>query len=725
MADEKKPNIFTKVLQATEAQLDRVIAKAKTDVGEEKAQSQRPDDGANFDLLPAKSVLKDPSYSTGIQGYQEKTARLSYVYLKQMAYKDSIVAGVIQTRQNQVAAFSKPVKHKYERGFRITLKDEEEFLEKLRQEVYGQSTDPVAQEQMEPEEFLLEEPPQDPNAPKQEPEPQLEEYLLDAPQEGAAPQSGLEEGSDPSQPADPSMPQQDPGEAIEAQQEQAQFEERQREEHLREEMQKRVREKVKYITNFVANCGETEGRPFDNEKWDLDSYFRAIVRDSLSYDQFSTELVPNEAGELHHFIPMDGSTIRQATPQLKNYGNFDTPQMAGYDILYPEKELQALEEKTDALELDEAKLENDDYVWVQVINGRVVRAYTKDELAVGMRNPQTDIYANGYSVSELELLLSVVTQHIFAENYNKSYYTNGFSAKGILHIKANLPRRKLESFRVMWNHMIKGNRNSFQTPILAGMEEVQWIPLTQNHSDIEFSEYINYLIKLICSIYQIDPSEIGFGMQEEGGSGGGMAGDNTEVKIKQSKDKGLAPFLRYIENYINKHIISRLDPDFKFEFVGIHDENQTESVNRQKEEVRFKKTVNEIRAEDGLPPIPGADGLILDPIYFQWYSVLHPDGKMIGDQKAEEARQRMIENGLVEDDGEGEEGEEDPQDDEKSDQPSDEELAADAEAEFGDKGRDADQDEGLRDRGRPEKFGKSRRSKRKRKVAIEYYSFEK
>ncbi len=36
-------------------------------------------------------------------------------------------------------------------------------------------------------------------------------------------------------------------------------------------------------------------------------------------------------------------------------------------------------------------------------------------------------------------------------------------------------------------------------------------------------------------------------------------------------------------------------------------------------ERKFKKTINEIRAEDGLPPLPGMDDFIAGPEYATWY----------------------------------------------------------------------------------------------------------
>ena len=124
---------------------------------------------------------------------------------------------------------------------------------------------------------------------------------------------------------------------------------------------------------------------------------------------------------------------------------------------------------------------------------------------------------------------------------------------------------------------------------------------------------------MICGIYQIDPQEIGIGMKEEGSRGSGLSGDNTQEKIDLSRDKGLYPLLMFLESFYNTHIIDQIDADFELQFVGLKDESPKEALERQKKESEFKKTVNEIRAEDGLPPLPGMDMFIMNAIYQQWY----------------------------------------------------------------------------------------------------------
>lgn len=614
MADQKdnksQPSFFQKIISASEVILAAQVAKAKSTIINSDIED---------DFFYSKAVTEDPSYSMHSQGWKDKPTRLQNGHLKQMSYQDSAVAAVIQTRMNQVASHSKLVKNSLKKGWMIVLADEESLLAKIKEELMAEmdKEDPLRQgnkgkddegsQQMDPSID------QDRNVQKAGNDP-------DNPFSNQDP--GVEEDQDPE---DNSM--------TDDEVEKYNFElERKAREKLNKQYEKAKRE----VEQYIINCGKTDNRPFETKKWNFDMALRAWVRDSLTYDLLATEKVPDRAGRPHHWFPVDGGTIKYASRDLKKYKDM-AANFYNVDILYPEKSQEA-KEKQEIIKLDPKLLKKDAYKWVQIIRGKVERAYTEDELGVGIRNLTTDIYNNGYGLSELELLTWLVTGHLNAEYYNQSYFTQGFSAKGILHIKAALNRRKVETVKMQWQHMLKGARNAFQTPIFAGVEDVHWIPLTQNHNDIGFEGWMRYLVTMLCAIYQIDPAEVGIHFKGEGASGG-LGGDNTKEKIQHSKDKGLYPLITYLEGYINRTIVCPFDKRFLLKFTGVDGEDTKQALERQEKEVKFKKTVNEIRAEDGLPPLPGCDEVILDAQYIAWFNN-HSDKAQ---QKSEQGHQQKME----------------------------------------------------------------------------------
>lgn len=613
--NNKSTSIFQKALEAGNAYLDTQIFKAKTTILNSNIEE---------DFYFGKAVVEDPSYSLHSQGWTDKPYRIQNSHLKQMSYQDTAIAAVIQTRQNQVSNHSKLVKSAQEKGFMIVLKDEDAILAKIKEELKAE---------MQADEIMTgEQNPADEAAELADEAPPMVKADVEAPAPAAT------ESTDDTSMEDVADKDSSDNSKSDDEVELANFE---LERKAREKMNKQFEKAKKDVEEYIKNCGKTDNRPFDTQKWNFEAALRAWVRDSLTYDLYATEKVPDRAGRPHHFFPMDGGTVKRASRDLRKYRDA-AQNFYNVDILYPERTQEA-QERQKVIELKEDLLEKDAYKWVQVIRGKIERAYTSDELAVGIRNVNTDIYNNGYGISELELLVSMVTGHLNAEYYNQAYFTQGFSAKGILHIKAALNRRKVESVRTQWHHMLKGARNSFQTPIFAGVEDVNWIPLTQNHNDIGFEGWMRYLITMIGAIYQIDPAEMGIHFKAEGGGGGLGSKDDTKEKTENSKDKGLYPLLNHLQTYVNDQIIKPFDARFVLKFTGCNGENAQQALNRQKEESKFKKTVNEIRAEDGLPPLPGMDDVILGPEFMTWYQNFSPKAleKQAQDRKAAEKTQKM------------------------------------------------------------------------------------
>lgn len=367
------------------------------------------------------------------------------------------------------------------------------------------------------------------------------------------------------------------------------------------------REIIDKIQDFILNCGFAESRPA-TEIMTFEMLLRRLTRDRLTYDQVAIENVLDNGGKLHHILPVDAGTIRYASvrhqAQATLTPNFDT----GSNIIRPDT----------PEEVEEAR--NDEFTYVQVIDQRVVRGFTRDDLIFRLGNPVNDIYTNGYSIGELELLVTTITSHLQAETYNRLFFTHGHVTKGILHFQADIPQRKLKALRQQWDAQVTGNLNSWRTPIFAGTEKIDWIPLNQATKDVEYMNWMNYLIKIACAIFCISPEEIGFDIGRDAGTPGGMFQSANETRIKHSKDKGLRPLLRFIEDCINQEIVNKLNPGFCLQFVGLDAETKEQAINRGKIEAGYLKTIDELRVEAGLEILGKERGghLILDPTYIGW-----------------------------------------------------------------------------------------------------------
>ena len=355
----------------------------------------------------------------------------------------------------------------------------------------------------------------------------------------------------------------------------------------------------------------------------FEPFLRMLVRDSLTYDQANFEILHSKgslaSGNLKPvgFVPVDASTIRRAKPTQR--------------------------------ELDKGRFDPNKAAFIQQIDDKIVNEYAYEEMAFGIRRPRTSIGAAGYGFPELEELIVVITNLLNAETYNAVNFTNGVHASTILTLKSRMDAKAFTSFKRDIMSMMVGPRNAKRTPIVqldptrdVG-EDLKAVSLGQSNREMEYGSWINWLLKIAASVFQIDPAEIGFVYGNEGESSM-LNQRGPEERIAHSQDKGLRPLLRAIQSWINHWIIEPIDPSFQFRFVGFDALSEFHKIDMDTKRVRSYMTINEIRAEHDLPPLDGPTGdLILDGVYtsaitnlaFDEIGAMSPDGDLYIPQASE------------------------------------------------------------------------------------------
>lgn len=382
--------------------------------------------------------------------------------------------------------------------------------------------------------------------------------------------------------------------------------------------------KIDQMIDFLINGGNIDNfwsaDPFD-------VFAGKIVTDSLTLDQATAEIVRDNNGVPCEYKATDAATMRKADEYEEDY----------------QKEHKAIKGYYPSI--------------VQVINGQVVNDYYPWEMMFGIRNPSTDIKSNGYGRSELEDMIQTVTALLNADYYNANFFKVGSAPKGILKYQGDINMNTVEQFKSQWVANTAGVMNMHKIPLINA-DKMEFINLQQSNKDMEFAKFQEFLIKISCALYKIDPSEIGFPMagSSQQPSFGGSAGN--EEKLKYSKDKGLKPLLRYVERWVNKYIIYQIDPNYEFRFVGLDNSiTYKEELENNIKELQNFKTLNEIRKHHGLSPIDGGD-IVLNPIAFQQYMTMmqqkqqenqiqqdsNPFDEMYGDDFDEQEEQSELEN---------------------------------------------------------------------------------
>lgn len=441
------------------------------------------------------------------------------------------------------------------------------------------------------------------------------------------------------------------------------------------EMSNKEKKIANRISDFILDCGKKSSWTTD----DFDTFIRKIVDDSLTYDQMTFECVRNRKGELERFLATDASTFRFSDCAFRE--DYNNPYFTG---------------KGGSLWYNSMPLENykeiDGYLpqYVQIYQGGVVNQFYPWELCFAVRNPSTSIYSNGYGKSELEELINVVTSMLWGDEYNRRFFSQGSAPKGLLRVKGNINESALQQFKQQWQAMISGVMNGWKTPVVEA--DVDWIDLQKNNRDMEYSSWMEYLIKLACAIYSIDPSEIGWDISRSGGNSGLFEASQAD-RIQNSKDKGLYPMLKFIQRKINKYIVEQIDPDFEFVFMGMNGITIEKELEMDIKKMSNFQTINETRQKWDLPELEVAGDVISNSIFWQAYNQQQQQeqqqqmqmqgggfGGFEGEENEEGEDEENYENpfdAFGDEEGEDEESEDEDMEEEEDVDNSDEEEKAD------------------------------------------------
>jgi hypothetical protein len=234
------------------------------------------------------------------------------------------------------------------------------------------------------------------------------------------------------------------------------------------------------------------------------------------------------------------------------------------------------------------------------------------------------------------MLIPAVTSLLWAWQYNSKFFSQGSAAKGILNFKGAIPETQLRAFRRHWYQMISGVENAWRTPV-TNADDLQWINMQNTNRDMEFSAWMDFLIKVVCALYCLDPVEINFLYGNIGQSSTLQEASNKE-KITESKERGLRPVLNWLATWINRGIIWPMNENFELEFVGLDARTRDEVNAYNQTAVRTIRTIDELRAEDDLPPLPNGTGqVLLDPGWLQ----VKQQAEQAQQQQQQQAQQAM------------------------------------------------------------------------------------
>jgi hypothetical protein len=320
-------------------------------------------------------------------------------------------------------------------------------------------------------------------------------------------------------------------------------------------------------------------------------FLKLCARDALTFGHIALEKVKTKRGGLHRFRLLPAESVYLINKKMskdylvREYMNMRQVYLPGDN-----------DPRKDEV-INEANVDYYKYVQMSYDN-RPMAIFGDEDMVWKLFNPQNFEDMNGYCYSPLELAIINITNHLNVENYNANFFTHGYAARGILHLKGTVTQSQLMNFRRQFFNTISGQQHAWRTPIVAGLDAVEWVPMSASAREMEYINFNNHLLRTICAQFQIDPVELGLDYLISANGRAPMQQANNEYKIAYSRERGLYPLFMFFEDTINVDIIPAVDPAlaarFKFVFTGYTDETAQTEIAQMQAEMTVWKSMNDL-----------------------------------------------------------------------------------------------------------------------------------
>lgn len=375
----------------------------------------------------------------------------------------------------------------------------------------------------------------------------------------------------------------------------------------------KVQMRIKNLEAILINCGHTEGLE-QQERITLADFLDLQTRNGLTFGRFATEIIYDRGEDqdsegrfpFFRFRPVDVATIYRAVRKGEYVGN-----------TLRSTAIKALQSLTgENFKIDFAKLQEDEYAWLQVIDGTPRQAFTHDEMIVYNLYDSTDIEHNGYPVSPMDTVISSITTHISIDAYKKLYFQNGRASKGMLVIKSDeVDQATLDNMKLQFNASINSVSNSFRTPIfgIGKEDEVDWLAMNEGARDDDFQFMYDQIARNILSAFNMSPDELpGYSHLSRGTNSQTLSESNNEFKLTAARDTGLRPLILKFQTFFNEKLLPLIDPLLakivEVKFAGIDAQSKEQESTRLQQDMAVHMDYDQTLKEVDKEPIGHAMG---------------------------------------------------------------------------------------------------------------------
>ncbi len=379
---------------------------------------------------------------------------------------------------------------------------------------------------------------------------------------------------------------------------------------------KKLQDRIDEVQERLETCGDTKGWS-DENKLTFSQYLGMSTKNAVFLGRIATEAIwvlDPQTGQkrFHSFRPMDAGTIYRAAPQKE----------AAEAVRQEARHLLAQYHNK---RLEPERYVNDEYAWVQVIEGRPVQAFTSEECLVHNFFPVNDVEIGGYPVTPLDTVISAVTTHINITTHNKLYFQTGRATRGMLVIKSDdIDESVIARIRQQFNASINNVNNAWRMPVfgIGPEDEIAWTAIDSGQRDMEFQYLSDTNARVILSAFQMSPEELpGYAHLSRGTNNQALSESNNEYILIAHRDVGLRPLVSQWQDFLNGTIFPLLDEDLAkictIKLVGLDAETAEKESIRIQQDAPVHMTYNEILDKVEKDPVDAMLGgdFPLNPAY--------------------------------------------------------------------------------------------------------------
>lgn len=336
-------------------------------------------------------------------------------------------------------------------------------------------------------------------------------------------------------------------------------------------------------------------------------FIAKALKDHLTLNRVVIELIRDRRQRVVQFRCVDGATILPTYRVIQRF-------VAGRDDLNPTRP-EAYEVGAKLLE-QETGMPIADSEYVCVIRGQLVGTFGPGELLVWEFDPSSDV-RDIFSPSYVEKALEGIISWLHAFHYNRNYFTVGNPIEVILGITGEIEDDSFVTLQETLRENFSGLKGAWRVPLvqLPTDQTMQVIKLKENHKDMEFMQWMNSLISLVCAIYRKDPSRIYCtGMTHQGGA---LFEHTRDKEIESSEEEGFEINRAFFGENLS-YLAMLIDADLRFLWSGLDVEDRDAELRIETEEVQHFKSIDDVRQSRGEKPYNKPWSTVpLNPLIFQ------------------------------------------------------------------------------------------------------------